>query len=51
MTEYQYKQVKKQLKEELKLNTDLKRDLFLSDIEINHLKDCIRVYEDSIKND
>ena len=40
-----YEQAKKQLKEELKLNKELKRDLLLNEAEIEHLKDVIRVYE------
>lgn len=40
-----YEQAKKQLKEELKLNKELKRDLLLNEAEIEHLQDVIRVYE------
>lgn len=40
-----YKEAKAQLKEELKLNKELKRDLMFNEQEIEHLKNVIMVYE------
>ena len=40
-----YKEAKAQLKEELKLNRELKRDLMFNEQEIEHLKNVIMVYE------
>lgn len=43
-----YKEAKKALKDELKFNRELKRDLLLSNAEIEHLKEVIKAYEDGV---
>lgn len=43
-----YEEAKKALKDELKFNRELKRDLLLSNAEIEHLKEVINAYEDGV---
>lgn len=43
-----YKEAKKALKNELKFNRELKRDLLLSNAEIEHLKEVVKAYEDEV---
>ena len=48
LTKIDYDKAKKALKEELKFNRELQRDLRLSNAEIEHLKEVIKAYEGEV---